>query len=108
MDNIVIGLLYQLPDGQIARLFGANGPTQQVRYYFDDGQGERTAHVSEISGWVPRRDLADFPNARDPRLPYVFDLLWDLKYLSCLREELEGHRDESKIRKKMAEHNIQL
>lgn len=108
MDNIVVGQFYELPDGKIARLFGANGPSQTVRYYFDDAQGERTAHASEISQWVRRPDLADFPNARDPRLPYVFDLFWDLKYLSCLREELEGHSDEAEIRAKMAEHNIKL
>jgi len=37
--------------------------------------------------WV-LTEFRDFPNAKDPRLPYVFDLFWDLKYTSELKREL--------------------
>lgn len=108
-DSFVIGVLYETPDGRIARTFSWSGRTGMVGYYFDDGEGERKAPEAECLTWKRRSDLNDFPNARDPRLPYVFDLLWDIKHMSGLRRILkEGHEDEAEIRELMVDHNIQL
>lgn len=107
--EIVIGVMYEAPDGRIARTFGWSGKTGLVRYYFDDGEGGRDIPKTEFRAWKRREDLNDFPNARDPRLPYVFDLFWDIKYLSDLQNALNGgHWDEVTIRAKMVEHDIQL
>ena len=93
-DNFSIGdAYYELPNGKIARAIswhgGRNGDNPSVGYYFDDDKGGRVALEEEWSKWKRRLDLRDFPNARDPRLPYVFDLLWDIKYISDLKRALE-------------------
>lgn len=107
--NNTIGIHYELPDGRIAYTYGWSGKENLVSYYFDDGNGGRTVSIDEFQTWKPRRDLGDFPNARDPRLPYVFDLFWDIKYMSQLKRELSwGHRDEKEIREIMRDHNIVL
>lgn len=107
--EIVIGIHYELPDGRIVYTYGFNDVEKTVQYYFDDDKGGRTANYAELNKWKPRRDLKDFPNAKDPRLPYVFDLFWDIKYMSQLKNELaRGHKDENEIKEKMREHNIVL
>lgn len=92
-----IGILYELPDGRIARTTGWSGRTSLVTYHFDDGKPSRLVPDHEFQTWKPRGDLSDFPDARDPRLPYVFDLHWDIKHASELRDALanghEGRRD---------------
>lgn len=105
--DIIIGAHYELPGGRIVRTTGANSVSRTVRYYFDDGKGGRVADESEWGTWKVRRDLRDFPNARDPILPYVFDLLWDLKYQSNLLYVLEhGHDDIDEIKAEMAKQGI--
>lgn len=94
MSDKVIGILYETPSGEIVRTFGWDGRTREVRYYFDDGAGGRTASEAEFDTWKPRPDLEDFPNARDPRLPAIFDLVWDLKYQSELPQALEDASEE--------------
>lgn len=102
-----VGILHELPDGRIARSYGFNGPKQTVSYYFDDGKGGHTVSYKEFAAWKDRRDLADFPNARDPRLPYVFDLIWDMQYESELRHALShGHDDLDSIKETMASTNF--
>lgn len=106
--NDTIGIHYELPDGRIAYTFGWNGIENTIQYRFDDDEGTRLVSKEEFDTWKPRRDLLDFPNARDPRLPYVFDLFWDIKYLSQLKSELHWHEDEEAIRKMMSDNGITL
>lgn len=105
MSNVTIGIYYELPNGQIAYTYGWTGKTRKVMYHLDGDKG-RSVTYEEFCTWTPRRDLKDFPNASDPRLPYVFDLLWDIKFTSQLRNELQNHPEQHKIRKLMEEHNI--
>ena len=72
--NNTIGIYYELPNGQIAYTYGWDGRNKTISYRFDDKQGGRTISQKEFDTWKPRRDLNDFPNATDPRLPYIFDL----------------------------------
>lgn len=103
----VCGVLYELPGGDIARAFGA-GP-QGVRYRKDDDQGPLQASHEETLAWRERQDLDDFPNARDPVLPYVFDLFWDIKRRSELVRELkDGHVDQKSILEEVARHGLDL
>lgn len=107
--NNTIGIHYELPDGRIAFTYGWNGRDNTVSYYFDDDSGAHEVHQDEFNTWKPRHDLSDFPNARDPRLPYVFDLFWDIKRVSQLRLELaRGHSEDSAIRKMAREHGIDV
>lgn len=103
--NNTIGIYYETPEGKIAYTYGwGNG---EVSYRFDDDTGGKSVTEKDFQTWKPRSDLTDFPNARDPRLPYVFDLFWDIKYTSDLKQVLEeGHKDLEQIKAKMIENNI--
>lgn len=97
-DQIVIGTFYELPCGKIARTF-SSGPTG-VGYYLDDGNPSKVISAQEIvESWLLRRDLKDFPQARDPILPYCFDLFWDIKYTSELKRVLasKDHDDYEQV-----------
>lgn len=102
-----LGAFYELPDGKISYTYAWSGSTKMVSYYFDDDKGGRSIHESETSKWKLRKDLCDFPNARDPRLPQIFDTFWDIKYRSQLVYALKhGHADIKEIRKMMKSHAI--
>jgi hypothetical protein len=81
--DIHIGIYYELPDGRIAYTYGWNGIEKEVSYQFENG---KFGTVSDIvfQAWKPRRDLKDYPNSKDPALPYEFDLHYDLKRMSDL------------------------
>lgn len=109
-SDIIIGAYYELDNGSIAYLVHWNGPAKTGEYKTDNGKKVSYHPVSleQFQTWTVRRDLHDFPNASDPRLPYVFDLYWDLKYTSDLKRELAGHDAEDEIRQTMAEHKIKI
>lgn len=104
--DIVIGTFYKIPSGEVVYTYGWDGRKKEVHYRTEDGPG-RNATEKEVATWE-RLHIRDFPNAKDPRLPYVFDLLWDIKYMSQLRRELRGHVDEKEIRQTMKEHGVTL
>lgn len=106
--DVVIGAFYELPDGRIARTYGWSGADRMVSYYFDTDEPAGSIFEGDMANWKHRRDLNDFPNARDPRLPYVFDLHWDLKHISELENTLRSgaHDDIDEIRMMAAEHGL--
>lgn len=106
--SVVIGAFYELPDGRIVRTYGWSGITRIVSYSFDDDDGPQRILVDETVDWKERKDLRDYPNARNPRLPYAFDLHYDIQYMSDLRQELKGHPHELELRKLMAKHGITI
>jgi len=91
--NDTIGIFYELPNKKIAHVTGWNGPSRKIRYYFEGDNKIRSTSEDKWFTWKPRRDLRDFPNAKDPRLPYVFDLFWDLKYKSQLYNAISDESD---------------
>lgn len=105
--NLVIGTFYEIADGRIVRTYGCDGRAGTIKFYFDDDTGSHAVTFAEAHSWKRRQDLADFPNARDPRLPYEFDLHWDIKHVSELKALLkEGHEDIDEIRAQMKTHKI--
>lgn len=108
--DIIIGAYYELDNGSIAYLVGWNGPAKTGECKIDNGKkiSYHAVSLAQFQTWKVRRDLHDFPNASDPRLPYTFDLFWDLKYTSDLKRELNGHDAEEEIRQAMVEHNITI
>lgn len=106
-DWPVIGAYYTLMDGQVAYVTGCNSDYLSVSYRLDDEYGLRRIPVYDTKDWVRRPDLRDFPNAQDPRLPYDFDLYWDLKYESEVRRALErGHDDAGDIIHALHSHGL--
>lgn len=105
--NNTVGIFYELPCGRIAKAYGFNSSKQQISYYFDDDNGSHTVSLDLFQNWKPRNDLSDFPNARDPILPYEFDLFWDIKYLSDLKRAFHhSHDDLDSIQQAMTRHAI--
>ena len=102
--EIFIGSLHELPDGRIAMTVGYYNPIKTITYHFDDDKGLREVSYEEYKTWKLRRDLKDFPNARDPLLPYDFDLLFDIKWTSQLKQALaEGHPEAKLMRELLSE-----
>jgi hypothetical protein len=97
--DIRIGAFYELTDGRICRTSGWNGKLREVRYDLDDGEGTQSVEIGATTAWAYRPDLDDFPNARDPILPFGFDLHWGLKVRSQLIYEIESgdHEDIEEI-----------
>lgn len=108
--NVVIGAFYELPGGRIARTYGWSGSTRMVAYYFDTDEPRGSISVDDMADWILRKDLFDFTDARDPRLPYVFDLHWDIKHMSELERVLRSaeHVDIDDIRSMVTEYFLPI
>lgn len=85
---MITGVFYELPTGEIVKTTGWNGVTGEISFYNEIRHD--TILESKTRDWILRDDLKDFPNAKDPRLPYVFDLFWDIKYTSEITALFEG------------------
>jgi hypothetical protein len=105
----ICGAYYKVPDGRVCHVVQCG--YGKVGYYFDDDNGFLECPVEETKDWEYQK-IRDFPNANDPRLPYEFDLLWDIKYTSQLKAILAGEAyfdDElDELKDMMKTHNIQL
>lgn len=101
--SIRLGSYYETDTGEIVYVFGVSDG--KLMYFYDDDR----VHTPEVTvdhlhkHWK-LTDLRDFPSARDPRLPYVFDLFWDIKYLSELKRELAKPDCEGALWEKAIEH----
>lgn len=102
--EVVIGAFYRTSSGEIVKTW--RGFDDQVGCYKDDGSPSFYVTVAEMANWE-RLHIRDFPNARDPLLPYSFDLFWDIKHMSELKRALlEDHDDLEEIEEMMATHGI--
>lgn len=64
--------------------------TKGIRYKYQHGE----KLIEHTKDWV-LLDITDFPESPDKQLPYVFDLLFDIKTMSQLRRELKNeHKQE--------------
>lgn len=105
LHHLVVGGYYRNKlDDRIAYITGA-GPSGVIGR--EEGGPDKSLGDSKAfhQGWA-LTELRDFPNAKDPRLPYVFDLFWDLKYTSDLQRELKKPDCDQEIRDKAREHNF--
>jgi hypothetical protein len=101
-DDVVVGCYCESPDGRIAKSIGWAGAERLLCVRFDGEEGSQAITYDEFSGfWKYRRDLKDFPDAKDPVLPSDFDLLYDVKRRSDL-VALLGSGDEAGVRRAMA------
>lgn len=108
--NNTIGIHYEMPDGVIAYVTGWDSRKKTITYHCDAENSGGTIPEEEWHTWKPREDLKDFPNARDPRLPYTFDLHWDIKHMSQLASvvaaAVSSGENIDAIKAAMRDHNI--
>ena len=106
-NHITVGIFYEMPNGQIAYTYGFDDRKKIVSYRLDGDTTGRVVTYEEIKKWKPRFDLYDFPDSSDPKLPYLFDLNWDIKYMSDLRRVLaSGHPHLDEIKQAMQKFGI--
>lgn len=103
-EEIVIGIFYETQNGEIVYPYQWSGSDNTVGYS-SFGKKSKVCHIDKTKNWKPRRDLNKFPDDPDTRLPYYFDLYWDIKWLSELKhylddpesqEDADEMRDEAK------------
>lgn len=81
-NNIKLNVFYDTPKGVVKTFsFSPAG----IYYYNSAGATEVTNNFGD---WVERPDLVEFPHTWNPKLPYEFDLYWDLKTCNDLRNFL--------------------
>ena len=104
MVSVHINRFFKKPTGAIIKTYIFSDG--RVGYY-DNDKCCGDVSIEEYKTWE-LLDIADFPNARDPKLPYVFDLRWDLKYMSDLSREINYHPEKVEILNMMKKYNIKL
>ena len=100
--SIRLGSYYATDTGEIVYAYGVR--EGKVMYRYEDDTDTPEVTIDDVNERWKLTDLRDFPNARDPRLPYVFDLFWDIKYLSELKHELAKEDCEETLWEKAIEH----
>lgn len=90
-SQIRVGGYYELPSGGVVKVVRVHRNPIDWEWYVD--YRDENGHVSSgrivLAFWTYRPDLRDFPNAKDPRLPYEFDLLFDIKHVSELKSAIQ-------------------
>lgn len=91
-QGIVIGVFYQRSNDPMD-IVRSNAGDQQFLYGFDAHHKPFQANKETVASWT-QLCVSDFPNSSDPKLPYVFDLHWDIKRISNLEWVPSGERKE--------------
>lgn len=106
-ENNTVGIFYEKPDKTIVYTYGFNGK-RKIVYCQEWDKDSYEMSYEEFQTLKPRRDLKQFPQDPDTRLPYVFDLYWDIKWLSELRALHSKKELEKYAYKLIKKHNIKL
>lgn len=83
INTFVIGAFYQSPEGKILYTYGMMNYNVTCKDEDDNPYSIPMVLFQQYK----YLNIRDFPNAKDPRLPYVFDLKWDFQYLSDFMRE---------------------
>lgn len=82
-NEVVVGAFYQRSSNPMDVVYSTMGTDNHIHGH--DARGKPfDATDQEVLKWT-QLAVNDFPNSRDPRLAYVFDLHWDVKRVSQLR-----------------------
>lgn len=81
--EIIVGAFYRRSQKPLDVVRTTGGSPGRIHGY--DAKGKPFETTPEgMRSWTLLR-ANDFPHSPDPRLPYVFDLHWDVKYVSQLQ-----------------------
>ena len=81
--EVVIGSFYQRSADPMDVVYTVGGGRGNIHGYDAKLESFSTTN-EEVLTWT-QLAVNDFPNSSDPRLPYVYDLHWDIKRVSQLR-----------------------
>ena len=100
--NDVIGIFYEKPTGEICFTYGCCEYGKIIKYRQEGIAGNLEVDDAIFQTWKPRRDLDKYPSCKDTRLPYEFDLLFDIKWKS----ELKNHLDDPDVMELCKEYGL--
>jgi hypothetical protein len=83
LTEVVIGTFYQRSTDPMDIVYTVGGGPNNI-YGYDAKQVSFNATPEKVMTWT-QLAVNDFPHSSDPRLPYVYDLHWDIKRISQLR-----------------------
>lgn len=89
--EVVIGVFYQRSKDPLDVVYSVGGGPNKIHGYDVRGKSFETT-PEQVLKWTQLR-VNDFPQSPDPRLPYAYDLHWDVKRISQLRHMDAGDRD---------------
>ena len=97
MDEVV-GIFYEKPDGTIVQTYGFNDFGKTVLCYCYKMEPQEVSYA-EFKTWKPRADLIEFPGCDDDdkSLPYVFDLLYDIKTRGDLKRAIREKHNKKRL-----------
>ena len=81
--EVVIGAFYQRSENPLDVVFTVSGGRGVIHGYNVKMEAFSTT-PEQVLAWT-QLAVNDFPNSSDPRLPYAYDLHWDIKHVSQLR-----------------------
>lgn len=89
--EVVIGVFYQRSKDPLDVVYSVGCGPNKIHGYDVRGKSFETT-PEQVMKWTQLR-VNDFPQSPDPRLPYAYDLHWDVKRISQLRHMDAGDRD---------------
>jgi hypothetical protein len=109
---IILGGFYELGDGRIVRIYEWDKENRMISYAFVDGIIDSMKDRVLIERWKIRFDLKDFPGSKDPSLPYLFFLKWQIhrrsELISLIIEQQCYYQIDYTLLETMVENNIVL
>lgn len=90
MSGLIIGAYYFKPDGICVYVYACHNDENGIPYYYyreEEKDGSKIL-AKDCQDWVISTS-GDYPNTKDPRVPYIFDLIWDIKRVSDIKKHIE-------------------
>lgn len=84
---LIAGVYYLTADNNIIYSYGF---TETCLLAYDDNNKSYKINLTESSTLKLLNKVQDFPNAKNPKLPYEFDLNWDIKRSNELAREIDN------------------
>lgn len=67
-----------------------------------------TLTLEDLYTQYKQKRQSDFTDPVDPRLPYVFDLFYDVKTLSGLKRHIEENGEDEYLKSLLVEHKVSI
>lgn len=88
---------------------GGDSDPANARLGYTDKYGKQGfLSLNQLFEEYRQEQKPDFDDPVDPKLPYIFDLFFDVKTISGLKQHIEWYGMDDYLKKMMIDHNISL
>jgi len=84
--SFTAGIFYQRSNDAKDVVYTIGFTHNDIMFIDANGQNGLVEKETLCSKWIPRKEVKDFPSSKNPRLPYVYDLFWDLKNVDDIKQ----------------------